>query len=653
MADEFVWEPSEYHETESNLAQFIDEYDYDGADDLIPETEADLARFWGAAAEDTGVVWREDYDAVVDTSDGVEFADWYTGGRLNAVETILDQWVERTPDRAVYVWEDENGREATVTYADLAARTNRLANAMRDHGVERGDVVGVTFPMHPDGFAACLAALRIGAAFTMVFPGYGADAMGLRLDDAGAELVVAADGYVRGGETVDLLAKLDDAVAGAESVTDIVVRDHVGLDTPVSDATTHDWAGFVDGYDTDAETAVMDSGDPSFLAYSSGTTGAPKGTIHTHASLLVMGNKEVRYHFDLDEGDTLAWVTDFGWIIVPVWMLAGAPALGATTLLLEGAPDHPSGDRVWRAIEEHEVTAFGISPSGARGLRQSNETPGEDYDLGSLRAIGSTGEPWDEDGWQWFFEEVGGGEVPVINASGGTELAGAILVPTPLTPLKPATLAGPAPGVAANIYDENGEPADEGYLVIEQPIPGMTNSLTAGDERYLDEYWREFEGVWNQNDWAERDADGCWYITGRADDTMNVAGRRVTAPEIEEVIAGHPAVEEASVVPVPHDVKGEVPVAFVTRLDGGDGGGGGEGGESDDELAESVRERVATDLGAPYRPAAVHVVPALPRTQTGKIPRGVIEAVYRGQPAGNVSTLSDAHALEEFPQREK
>ena len=637
-----AWEPTDYYAERSNLARFVEEYGYEEYEDLIPDTGDELADLWGAFAEDTGIVWREPYDEVVDTSGGAAFADWFPDGRLNAVETVLDQWAERTPEAAMYAWEDEDGNTSEVSYAAMRERVDRLANALRDHGVDRGDVVGITFPLHPNAFAAALAAWRIGAAFTMVFPGYGADAMGHRFDDSGAELVVTADGYTRGGSVNDLRTKVDAALEDAPDVADVLVYDHLGLGGGLTSAAEHDWDAFVDGFDAEAETAVMGADDVAFVAYSSGTTGEPKGTIHTHASALAMGNKECRYHFDVSPGDALLWITDFGWIITAIWMLAGAPALGATTVLLEGAPDHPDGDRVWRAIGEHEVTAFGISPSGSRGLRQLNDDPRADHDLSSLRVLGSTGEPWDEAGWRWHQGVVGAGEIPLVNVSGGTELAGAILSPTTLTTLKPGTLWGPAPGVAANVYDEEGEESDEGYLVVELPIPGMTHSLTAGDERYLEEYWSDFEGVWNQNDWVAVDEDGLWYITGRADDTMNVAGRRATAPEIEAAVGGTPGVSEATVVPVPDEVKGQVPIAFVTLLEGTDREG----------IEERVRERVTEKLGAPFRPARVHVVSALPRTQTGKIPRGVIESVYLGDPPGNVSTLDRPEVLEEFPRHE-
>ncbi len=638
---ETAWDPTGYYAEDCNIARFIDRYGYDGPDGLVPTDTDDLGRIWGDFAEDTGVVWREDYEQVVDLSDGPAFADWYPGGRLNAIETILDQWVERSPDAAMYRWTDEHGREVTVTYAAAARRSGRLANALRDYGIGRGDVVGLVFPLCPPGFIAAMACLRIGATFTMVFPGYGAGAIGHRLDDADARLVIGADGYRRNGDDVDLVAKLDAALERAPTVEAAVLDDHVGIGTDLGNCTRYDWDQFVEGLETTAETAVMASDDPAFIAYSSGTTGAPKGTIHTHPSLLVMGNKEARYHFDLQEGDAICWVTDFGWIIVPIWMLAGAPALGATAVLLEGSPTHPTKDRVWQAIDDFEVTSFGISPTGARTLRRLDESPRESHDLSSLRVIASTGEPWDESGWRWYLEAVGGGEVPVINASGGTELAGAILAPTPTVPLVPGTLYGPAPGVAANIYDDSGTPTDEGYLVVEHPIPGMTNSLTDGDERYLEEYWSTFDRVWNQNDWAVRDENGFWFITGRADDTMNIAGRRITAPAIEEVIADHPAVDEVTIVSVPDDQRGETPVAFVTLLDATAGA----------DLDDEIRSLVDEELGAPFRPSAVHVVEALPRTQTGKVPRDVIRSAYLGEPLGNVDTLDDAGALDSYPQR--
>lgn len=637
-----AWEPTGYYRTESNIATFLEEYGYDDYHDLIPKSETSLARIWRDMVEDSGIEWSANYDEVVDTTDGVEFSHWFTDGELNATETILDKWAVQSPERAMYIWVNEDGKTESVTYAEMRHQVDELANALQMHGIGKGDVVGITFPMHPKGFVSALACLRIGAIFTQVFPGYGPEAMGSRFDDAGAELVITVDGYRRNGSVNDLASKVGDAIIHAPAVSDVVVCNHETEVPDIEAVTVHEWSSFVDDSDGRIDIEAMDSEDTAFIAYSSGTTGTPKGTIHTHASLLAMGNKEARYHFDASEGDTFMWVTDYGWIIVPIWMMAGAPALGATTVLMEGGPFAPSHDRIWRTIEDHDVNVFGIAPTGARTLRKADSRPRDHHDLSSLRILGSTGEPWDEETWMWFLEHVGSEEAPIINASGGTELAGAILSPTPLTPLQPGTLYGPAPGIAANIFDENGDPSEQGYLVVEQPFPGMTHGLTDGDERYLDEYWRTFPGVWNQNDWVERDEDGFWYITGRADDTMNIAGRRVTAPAIEEVISGHPTIDETAVVAVPHDEKGQVPVAFVTVSDAG---------SVDDGFADEIRKRVADELGPMFRPVAVHTVSHLPRTQTGKLPREIIRDAYLDQPLGSVSTLENGETLESFPKR--
>ncbi|MEF8778283.1 MAG: AMP-binding protein [Natronomonas sp.] len=292
MSDEIAWRPSSEYLENSNVAQFIADYGYGDESDLVPQSEAELAEIWGDMTEDMGIVWREPYEEVVDTSNGVEFAEWFQGGELNAVETILDQWIERTPQRTMYAWEDEDGRQETLSYEEVADRADELAGALRAHGVERGDTVGVVFPMHPNGFVACLACLRIGGVFTQIFPGYGAEAIGHRLDDSNAELVICADGYTRGGTETDLLEKADGAFELASDVTDVVVYEHQGVETEIESATTHDWDEFITTGEPTAETAVLASDEPAFIAYSSGTTGEPKGTIHTHSSLLVMGCKE-------------------------------------------------------------------------------------------------------------------------------------------------------------------------------------------------------------------------------------------------------------------------------------------------------------------------------------------------------------------------
>ena len=640
--DEVAWRPSGYYRTESRLARFVDAHGYEGVEDLRPDTTEALAAFWERAVEDVGVVWETPYESVLDLSDGVPFARWFAGGELNATATLLDRWVEASPDRVAYIWESERGDRERVTYRELDARTNRLANALRASGVDPGDVVGIAFPLHPDAVVATLACLKVGAVQTHVFPGYGTRAIRERLADCGARTVIVADGYRRNGTTHDLLSKVREAVADLPTVERLVRYDHLGLDRGTPGPSEVSWRAFVDDQPAHAEATVVGAEDPALIAYTSGTTGAPKGTIQTQASLVACATKELRLQYDVGAGDVYLWVVDFGWIVVPLWLVCGAQALGATVVLLGGGLTHPSPDRVWDLVERHGVDVFGMSPTAVRQLRAATPAPRETHDLSSLRILGSTGEPWDLESWSWYFDAVGDGALPVINESGGTETAGALVGTTPLTPLKPGTLYGPAPGVPANVYDEDA-PSREGYLVVEGSHPGFTRSLTGGDERYLAEYWSDFEDVWNQDDWVEIDDDGFWFVRGRADDTMNVAGRRITAPSLEAVVEDHPAVEAAAVVGVPDPVRGQVPVGFVALRDAA---------VDRVRLADEVDARLREDLGPMFALEALHVVEGFPRTQTGKLARSAIGRAYLGEDPGDPATLVDADVLATYPRRD-
>jgi acetyl-CoA synthetase len=639
--EEIVWRPTGYYATESRVAQFMNEYDIDSYDELIPESSEELARFWDRAVTDLGLVWEEEYTEVLDTSDGVPFAKWFSDGRLNATRTMLDRWVETAPERTAYVHESESGGSTEITYRELAARTNRATNALRAAGIGEGDTVGIIGSLHPSAIVMSLAALRVGALQTQIFAGYGTTAIQDRLADCEVDLVFFTDGYRREGATLDLVTKVDDALDGVPSVERVVRYENVGIDSEVTATDCTAWETFLAEQSTEAEPAIVDAEHPALVAYSSGTTGKPKGTIHTHASLLANGMKEAAYQFDLGSGDTMFWVTDFGWVVVPAWLIAGSQALGATTVLMEGSPTAPSKERVWELVERHGVTTLGMSPTGARQLERINPEPRADYDLSELRVLGSTGEPWDESTWRWYFDAVGDGEMPIINDSGGTEACGGLLAPTPKTPLKPCTLWGPAPGIPADVFDADGEPADHGYLVVDGPFVGMSRSLTDGDERYLEAYWDRFGDAWNQNDWVSIDQDGFWFIRGRADDTMNISGRRITAPTLEDSITAVDEVTEAAVVPVDDPTRGQVPVGFVTT----------DTTVSADALESAVNSRIKEHLGAPFQLDELHVVSGLPRTQTGKLPRNVIESRYAGDDDIDTSTLDGGEILQEFPER--
>lgn len=638
MTEPVVWEPHGYYRTSSNIIKFMKKYGYNKYEELSPGSLEESERIWDNMMEDIGIEWTEPYDQVLNVERRTEFPNWFVGGKLNPIHTLLDKWVEQQPDKAAYIWENESGDSLEVTYAELKDQVDRTANALRDYGVGPDDTVAIIFPLHPRAMVIALACLKIGAVQTHIFPGYGTKAIRERIEDCGARLVFLADGYGYKGKTVDLREKVTASLDGTSSVEQCIVYNNVDTPGEISEPGEQSWQRFVAGSPTGGEATVVDAEKPALILYTSGTTGKPKGTIHPHASFMAMGMKTCHYHFDLGNHDTMLYVTNFGWGIVPRLLLAGPLGFGATAILLGGSPMSPSGNRIWEAIENHEVTVLGMSPTSVRQLKQFEEMPRENHDLSTLRTLASTGEPFHENLWNWYFEAVGREHLPIINFAGGIELGGSVLSPTPLTPLKPGTLYGPEPGISTTIYDDTGRETDEGYLVVDLPSPGMSRSLVAGDERYLEEYWSDYDGVWNQNDWAVRDEDGFWFLQGRADNTMNISGRRVTAEEIEEVITGHVHVEESAAIGFDSGSEGTKMVAFVET-----------DGQVHDDISREIKELITDELGAPFRPEEVYIVPSFPRTQSGKLPRTTIKSVYCGENPDNSDSLENAEVLGEYP----
>jgi acetyl-CoA synthetase len=376
------------------------------------------------------------------------------------------------------------------------------------------------------------------------------------------------------------------------------------------------------------------------LLYSSGTTGKPKGIVHTHAGAQLQPAKELHFGFDLKPADRFFWVSDIGWMMGP-WTLVGTHTFGGTVFLYEGAPDHPEPDRFWELIDRHAITTFGVSPTAIRALRKHGDEWVEGHDLSSLRILGSTGEPWDPESWRWFYERIGGGDAPIVNVSGGTEICGCFLMPMPIQPLKPGTLGGPGLGMDVDVVNGDGESVadegDRGFLVARDSCPSMTKSLWGGDDRYLEEYWSTWEDLWDHGDWAQKDDDGFWFLHGRADDALNVAGRKVGPAEIEGVLVEHDAVNRAAVVGVPDETTGTAVVAVVVL-------------EADrrpsDALHAELRELVGETQGKPFRPREVLSVEEFPRTQSGKVVRRAVEAAYTGEPAGDTSSIENPAAIE-------
>ncbi|RZH66500.1 AMP-binding protein [Natrinema altunense] len=672
--DEIAHEPSREFVESTNVWQFMQEYGIDDYEELIARTTTDLEDepdsgvdwFWDEIVDYLGIEFYEAYDEIRDDSQGPQFTDWYPGGELNIAHNVVDRHAavdEERRNTVATIWEGEHGDVREITYHELHRQSNRVANALEERGVGTGDTVGLYMPMVPEVVSILYGCFKVGAIAVPIFSGFGVDAAATRIADAEPTVLFTGDGFYRRGDPVFLKSAADEAVAAAGHVEHTIVFDRLGSSSgarsaaegraghggsrertneheiPWTDDRDEWWADAVGTADDEYETKPLSSDQESMLLYSSGTTGKPKGIVHTHAGVQVQCPKEVHFGMDLKPSDRFFWVSDIGWMMGP-WTLIGTHTFGGTVFMYEGAPDYPDPDRFWEMIDRHKLTQFGISPTAIRALRKHGDDWLEGHDLSSLRVLGSTGEPWDPESWHWFHETVGGGEAPIINISGGTEICGCFLMPLPTQPLKPCTLGGPGLGMDIDIVDREGNSVkannERGYLVARDSCPSMTKSLWAGDDRYLEEYWSTFDDMWDHGDWAQTDDDGFWFLHGRADDALNVAGRKVGPAEVEGALIDHAAVTQAAAIGAPDDTTGTAVVAYVVLDDGVD---------ETDALREELRAQVGAELGKPFRPREVLFVDELPKTQSGKIVRRAVEALHTGEDLGDMSSIENPDAL--------
>lgn len=641
---DIVWEPPKELVEHANVTRFMRRHGIRDVEALLRRSARDPEWFWAAAVEDLGIEWFHAPDRVLDLAEGKPWARWFSGGTLNVARNGLDRHARgRLREKTLCIWESDAGQVRRTTYGHHHEEANRLAQALVDAGVAPGDAVGLYLPMVPEVLSVLFACWKVGAIAVPIFSGFGASATATRLADAGARVLFTADGYTRRGKPVALKEEASRAADRAGCVERVVVLRRLGQEVPWDEKRDVSWEAFLAGRPSDFETRPLASEHPSMILYTSGTTGRPKGAVHTHIGAMLQAAKEIAYGFDLKADDVFFWVTDVGWMMGP-WEILGVSVLGGTMVMMEGTVDHPGPDRLWRMVEDHGITQLGISPTAIRLLMTYGDEPVARHDRSSLRILGSTGEPWDEASWTWFFEKVGGRRAPVINISGGTEIMGCFLFPLPVVPLKPCTLGrGPALGMDVDVVDEQGRPVrgEKGYLVCRSPAPSMTKGLWKDPARYLETYWSRFEGMWDHGDWAVVDEEGYWFLLGRADDTIKMAGKRVGPAELEGALIGHPAVVEAAAIGVPHEVKGEQVVCFAVLR---------EGHEPGEALAGELLDHVARELGKALRPAAVHFVPALPKTRSAKIVRRAIRARYLGEEdLGDLTSVENPEALEGIP----
>jgi acetyl-CoA synthetase len=509
----------------------------------------------------------------------------------------------------------------------------RLANALARLGIRADDTVGVFLPMSQEAAIAVLAISRIGAIYTPCFSGFGAQAVATRLQDCEAKVLITADAFTRRGRRIPMKQTADAAVALCPSIQHVLVHRRTGADIPWTARRDLWWHEAVADEAPSCEALPVEADHPALLIYTSGTTGRPKGTVLTHGGFGIKAAHDWAYLFDVNESSRMFWVTDLGWLMGPM-LITGTLLLGGTVVLFEGTPDYPQPDRLWSLCARHRVTHLGISPTAVRALMPHGAEWLARHDLSALRIIGSTGEPWNPEPYKWLFEHAGHQRVPIINYTGGTEISGGILGCFPNAPIKPCSFYGPIPGMAADCFGEDAQPVrgEVGELVVTQPWPGMTAGFWKDPERYLETYWSRWPNVWVHGDWAYVDADGFWFIHGRSDDTLKLAGKRVGPAEIESVLVGHAAVNEAAAIGIPHPVKGESVVCFAVLRPGI---------ESTDTLRHELIDRVTQAMGRAIRPDTVLFVRELPKTRSAKIMRRVIRATYLGTDPGDLSSLEN------------
>ena len=631
------WSPTQEQARSSRLWHFMEQHDCATYPELCRKAASEPEWFWRALIGELGIVWSTPYEQVMDTSAGVPFTRWFVGGRLNAYDSAVVRHRRTDPSRLALIGETETGRARQLTYEQLEAAVERTAAGLFALGVHRGVAVGLYLPLVLENAIALLACTKLGAIAVPLFSGFGVEAIRQRLGDAEAKVLITADGVSRRGRAVAMKPIADQAIAGLAHVERVVVVTCAGVDTPQTEGRDVTWEELQRGNSRAPSTEQMTPEEPLMLLYTSGTTGRPKGTVHGHAGLPIKGAQDWAFGMDVRPGDRVMWVTDMGWVMGPL-LVFGSLMLGGTAVFYDGAPDYPEPSRVWAVAEKHGVTHLGISPTLTRVLMASGEAARPSKPLEQLRVLASTGEPWTPEAWTWLFQAVGRGRVPIMNYSGGTECGGGLVSGNYLTESKPGSFAGPIPGVDAAVFNERGEPVtgEVGELVVRQPYLGMTLGFWNDRPRYLETYWSRWSNVWVHGDWAMVDEDGLWYILGRSDDTIKVAGKRVGPAEVEAAALDGTDVAEAAAVGVPDPMKGQSVVVFAVARPGAD----------PQPIPSAVSRSIERSLGKPFRPAAVHVIPRLPKTRNGKILRRVIRNVFLGNPPGDLSSIDDMASLD-------
>ena len=670
VGGEIVWRPTPDHIEHANLTAFMRQHDIANFDELMRRSTTDVNWFTDAVLKFLDIQFDKPYTHAMQLTDGIAWPQWCVDGEMNIVHNCLDKWmIPRQPrqeqhtdweweggsppaghleNNPALIYEGEEGITRSFTYGELFDEVNKVANALRFLGLGKGDAIGIYMPMTPEIVIALLAIAKIGGVILPLFSGYGVSAVVTRLADADAKALFTADGVLRRGKPVAMKPIADEAAGQVSSLRHMIVLNRAGIETRMQAGRDHWWHELIPAQSASAPTENTRAEDKLMIIYTSGTTGRPKGAVHTHCGFPVKAAQDMAFGTDVHSfdpaqgkpGDVIYWMTDMGWMMGP-WLVFGALLLGATFFIYDGAPDFPDVDRLWEMVARHKITTLGVSPTLIRALSVHGEAPIRKHDLSSLRFFASTGEPWNPDPWLWLFNVVGEGKRPIINYSGGTEISGGIVMGNPLLPLKACAFSGPCPGIAADVFDENGQSVTNqvGELVIKAPWIGMTRGFWKDPDRYIETYWLRWENVWVHGDFAAKDSDGLWYILGRSDDTIKIAGKRLGPAEVESVVVQHPEIMEAAAIAVPHAIKGSELVVFCVLAPGCDAG---------ETLRAELKKLIVNAMGKALAPRDVLFVSDLPKTRNAKVMRRMVRAAYLGHEPGDTSSLVNPEAVEEI-----
>ncbi|MEC4848280.1 MAG: AMP-binding protein [Nitrosarchaeum sp.] len=637
MSD-FVFTPTEEQIQSSNIYKFMKKHDILTLQELSQRANQNLEWFWQEMDKEIGIIWDKPYTKILDTSKGIQWSKWFIDGKTNIYKSSVEKFAVEKSNDIAYIFVSEDGTTFKITYSELDSKVNRLANALKQLGVKKGDVVAIYLPMIEESILAILASAKIGAVQTVIFSGYSSESLQIRLQDCNAKILFVCDGFQRGGKHVSQKYIVQSAIKDTK-IEKIIVIPYKGIDEYEESSKFVFYENLVYSQNSTCHTEIMDSDDPLFILYTSGTTGKPKGVVHTHGGFSVFAGYQAAFLVDMNENDVILWPADIGWITGLVWNVYGLLIIGGSAIIYDGALNYPNFERIWDMLHQHNVTIFGISPTAVRLFKKNNVEPLKLHSFEKIKNMPTTGEPLDENSWWWLFEKVGNKKIPIMNLSGGTEIGGAMLSVFPGMKLKPSTVGIPCPGMNLDVFDDDGNSIRQknGYLVIKSPWPAMTKGLLHDDQRYLQTYWSRFENIWFHGDYVFVDTDGLWYMQGRTDDVINVSGHRMSTAEIEHVVISHNKVSDAATIAIPDEITGEaIVVFFVTE------------NKFEIGLDVEISNYIADKIGKIARPKFVYAISELPKTRTGKIMRRLLKAKLLGSPLGDLSSIENPLVLNEI-----